>query len=453
MNLTKKITIKSLPNQIQISISNFSNTFVKYPDNYLKKLTQDSLEALLDNFIFCRTYPLAIYYKNLSYQGKKPYLVNLIKNGLRNDLPYVFYYKSEKTSALLKKINSTEITFTNPKPAGKILPTQATNNSAILALSFGKDSLLSYALAKEIGLKIQCVFINDMEDYNPDELIEKKKIIKKFSQQEKVNIIYIEDNNDDIIDKRHLKRINETLAGSNAMLAFTLELLPIAYEHNAKYIIFGNEKNLDVYYPDKENLRAYHSYDQSTVYMNQENKYLKTLTKNNLQAISLIKPLYNLAEFRIIAHRYPYLIQYLMTCDSKKDGGRACGACISCIWTSLFAAANNIPANNLGLNKYLFDISNKKQYTIFNHKINKVSELSEQANEEQQLAFLLAYQNGIQGDLIDLFKKQYLSKTKKREKYLRKKFFGIHNPNIIPTVFRNKIIKIYKEELSSVSKI
>lgn len=453
MDQTKNINFSNSTNSIKISVSNFSDSFVKYPADYLNVLKKDSLEALLENFTFCRTYPLAIYFKKINYQGQKPYLLNLIKNGLKKDLPYVFYYKKEKTSELLKKATSAKISFKNNKIPKKILPNTPNKNNSILALSFGKDSLLTYALAKEVGLKFKCAFINDMEEYNPEELVEKKKIIKKFSENENVDIIYIEDNNDDIIDKKHLKNINETLAGTNAMLAFTLELLPVAYAHNAKYIIFGNEKNLDVYYPDKENLRAYPSYDQSTDYMNQENKYLKTLTNNNLQVISLIKPLYNLAEFSIISHRYPYLIQYLMTCDTKKDKGRACGECISCIWTSLFAAAFNIPPKDLGLDEYLFDISNKKQYTIFNSKINKVSEMSNQAKDEQLLAFLLAYKNGIQGDLIDLFKNKFLKQTLKREKALRKKFFSIYNPDIIPVQFRKQIVNIYKEELSSLSKI
>ena len=48
---------------------------------------------------------------------------------------------------------------------------------------------------------------------------------------------------------------------------------------------------------------------------------------------------------------------------------------------------------------------------------------------------------------MEEFKRKFLAEALKKEKKLRRRFFGIHSAEMIPEEYREKIINIYKEEL------
>ncbi|MEM5793390.1 MAG: hypothetical protein QXY45_03500 [Candidatus Aenigmatarchaeota archaeon] len=75
-------------------------------------------------------------------------------------------------------------------------------------------------------------------------------------------------------------------------------------------------------------------------------------------------------------------------------------------------------------------------------------ERSQEAKEEQLLAFYMAYKNGEKGYLINLFKKNFLKEAKEKEEALFKKFFSIHKSITIPSRIKRKLNSIFKEELS-----
>ncbi|MCX6779553.1 MAG: hypothetical protein NTU97_05025, partial [Candidatus Magasanikbacteria bacterium] len=227
-----------------------------------------------------------------------------------------------------------------------------------------------------------------------------------------------------------------------------LELTPIAYHYRSKYIMFGNEKNLDDYYIDGENFKAYPSGDQSTGYMRGENKYLNMLTEGNIKVVSIIKPLFNIAEMQIINHRYPYLFKYLMSCTSQKImNEKGCCNCITCAWTYLYGQALGYDPRNLGLKANMFEKKYRRHFVIFNKRLKVVSEVVPNAREEQMFSFLMAMRRGARGPLMEEFKRKFLVEALKKEKKLRRRFFGVHSAEMIPEEYREKIINIYKQEL------
>lgn len=455
--LIMKTKSKEVANQIKISyqiladgfkiIALNDNFFVKYPKEIFSQLSMATKKSLAENFIYCRTATLNLA-TNLEtvYQFPKPIIKNFIETQIIKDLPRVSFFNKIPTAKLIKANTQAKKIFQSGKTE-LILPASKTSNQkAILALSFGKDSILTYGLAKEIGLDFKIAYVNEMEDHNAAEYRFKNPLIKKFSHEQKVKINYLTENADDVFFTKKIKI--EELDNTNGMSGFVLELIPFAYNFNARYIILGNEKNFDDSFKTPDGYIAYPSTDQTTKYTFQENKTLKKLSNDNLEIMSLVEPIYNLAEMRVLYHRYPHLLKYIMSCSlDTESGDRWCYNCPMCAKAFLYSAAVNGDPKKIGIKKNLFEKKYQKLYPLFAKKITRAYEKPPAVRDEQLLSFLLASQNGFKGELIDLFKKKYLAEAKKREKELKKKFFKIYPAPNIPKIIKDKIFKIYQEEL------
>lgn len=91
----------------------------------------------------------------------------------------------------------------------------------------------------------------------------------------------------------------------------------------------------------------------------------------------------------------------------------------------------------------------EKLYMIFNgEKDEGISAYggSGLGKEEQLLAFYLAYKRGAKGELIEKFKKKYLSEMEKRKIDFFEKYFGIHSSYCLPSSLRKRILRIFEKE-------
>jgi hypothetical protein len=442
------ISFDILKSGFKINICGNDNFAVKYGQHIFSSLGPRAREILSENFIYSRTAPLGLACaKSLSYQMPEPILREITDYGIKNDLPRIAFANKIKINSLLKKFSQRQINFSKQDPVGRLVPIQKlSRHKAILAMSFGKDSLLSYGLAKEIGLDCQLAYVNEMEDYYHIENVHKRKIIRDFGREQQEQIEYLEDNLDSIFQENLKVRLKE-FDNSNGMLAFSLELLPLAFYHRAKYLILGNEKNFDDYWRYQGH-KAFPSFDQSSFYARKLNQALSKLTAGNYQTISLVAPLYNLAEIKILFNRYPFLLKYVMSCDLEMTAAdRWCHNCPMCANAYLYAAAVGGDPAKIGIKQKLFELKYLRLYPLWDRHQLRAYEMPKQVREEQLLAFLLAYRQGWRGSAIDLFKKKYLAEAKRREKQLRLKFFKIYPMPDAPKEYRAKLFNIYQGEL------
>ncbi|MFA5076313.1 MAG: hypothetical protein WC480_02755 [Patescibacteria group bacterium] len=429
---------------------------IKYPEKIFNNLADETKKAWADNLLYCRTCSLSLVTtKPLYHNIPEPQLAKLIHYGLIKDLPRISFETGIKTKKLLAQFwanqKNKKIVFTIKGKGQAALPNKKNlANKAIIAMSFGKDSVLSYGLAKELGLDCQLVFINELEEHNSPELKFKMKIIKEFEAKERKKVNLMINNIDGIFYTKKIKNNIGELENTNANLSFTLEMLPFAYYYQAKYIIIGNECNFKDYFINDEGFKTYPAYDQSADYNKIENQHLGRFTNNNLQVMSLVEPIYNLAEMQILYHRYPQLLQYVMSCYPKPyDPDRWCYACPMCAKAWLYSVAVGGDPKKIGFNKNLFSKEYQKLYPLFATKVTRLYEKPAAVREEQLLSFLLAYQVGWRGDLINLFKDKYLDQAKKREQELRRKFFSIYPMKTIPNNLKSKLTNIFKQELTA----
>jgi len=331
-----EISTKLNPDGFQLNIFNQSYQ-VKYQLKIWRNLAQKSQKVLAENFAYGRTAPLNIVnHSNLWYETSRPVLKNFVDYGIIGDLPRIserFNLNSKKLLASFKNSRrSGRIIFAQRDKFIKLLPKAKTKkDKAIISLSFGKDSLLSYGLAKEIGLDYRIFFVEESEREKTAEWFWKKKIIKQFCQKERQKVYLVKDNIEKLFFHPKLSGKFKELENINGMLAFALELIPAAYYHRAKYLIFGNEATFNNFFINHDGFKAYPSFDQTSVYTRKENNDLDVLTDGNIQVVSLVEPLYDLAEMKILHQRYPHLLKYLMSCSpTAEKSERWCYQCATC---------------------------------------------------------------------------------------------------------------------------
>jgi len=424
---------------------------ILYPTTVFNSLDNEDRQVLAENFTYARTRPLAMLTNQLNYQFSEPRFRQFVDYGVTKDLPRISDFIGLKNERLNKLIlESSKINFLGKdREEQKITPlANHSEEKAILALSFGKDSLLSYALLKEIGLDLQIVFGVEMESQNSGEYKFKMNIMNTFVREQGEKILFFEDTADDMYYAPPTKGLGE-FENTNGMLAFALELMPFAFSHRAKYIVLGNEKNMDDSYINRFGAETYPSFDQSSVYTEKENEVLAGFTDRNIQILSPVEPIYNLAEMKILYNRYPHLLKYMMSCSPNKGSqSRWCYACPMCAKSFLYSIAVNGRPTQMDFHKDLFGKEYKNLYPLFAKRIKRPYEKPLAVREEQLLAFLLAYRLGAKGHLVELFEKNLLGEAINREADLRNRFFGIHAGPSVPKSIEKKLISIYEEELT-----
>ncbi|MCX6785369.1 MAG: hypothetical protein NTZ18_00775 [Candidatus Komeilibacteria bacterium] len=456
MEKSLAIKFKLEANGFQVKVFSGKKYFIKYPPDIFSHFPEKGKKFLLANFIYARTRSLALqadYF--LNYQTAKPYLKNFIDWGITGDLGRIADLNDLPTEALLKKFRSSQnnLAFAAGQSVSRLpIFNRSLANQAIVAMSFGKDSLLSYGLAKEIGLKLTLAADLDKQNYTATAWQHRTAIFNSFQLQEQQKLHGFYDNVDTLLVNHRIAKPLDDLEGLNGMLAFYLEFMPMAYHFRTQYLIFGNEQNLNDCYINKSGYKSYPSFDQSSAYVKKFNQHLGKLTGNKLQIVSLVEPLYNLAEMKILFGRYPHLAKYIMSCYPRQIyPGRWCHHCAMCAKAFLYAAASGGDPKTMKMARPMFSAKDREFYPLFAKTITRPYEKPVAVREEQLLAFLLAYQNGWRGYLMDLFAKKYLAAAKRKEKFLRQKFFGLHPAPNLPVNIKNKVLTIYHQELDNLA--
>ncbi len=446
-----KISCNLIERGFRISVFKYKSYVVIYPKYIFHNLDLETKGLLLENFTLCRTQPL--YYKDINYflyNFTKPYLKKFIEYGIQNDLPRIAYENNVSLKELFQFSKKKKDYFSNSLRKNTLKFKETFKDHIIIAMSFGKDSLLTYGLAKELKLNCHFVYVKEMENRNSVEELYKKEILDNFSKKEKVKIDCLIDNIDNIYYDDKIKPIIKGFDNTNGMLAFALELMPFAFFYKANYIVFGNEANFSDYFL-YQGFKTYPSFDQTAIYTKEKNKYLNHFTNSSVQVLSLIEQIYNIFEMSILVHRYPNLLQYLMSCSPQQESSdKWCYNCPMCAKSFLYLRAVGGKENQIGFKKNFFDKKYGNLYPLFNAKIKRTYEKPKEVRDEQLLAFLMCYQLKNNGYLINVFKKRYLKEAKKREGELRNKFLKIHKNCNIPKDIENKLVKIYSEELKKI---
>ena len=422
-----------------------------YPQLIWRSFPANLQTQLSHTAAFFYTYHLSLINKQVVYDFPPPLLQSMFFHGFMYSYPeLVIEFEEEKfkTSELLKQIYNAgyNVKFHGlPYPTIINKPRKLKPKSAILPFSFGKDSLLTFAVAQELGLTVLPFFF--VEPTSPIENVNKKRLAKEFKQEFGTTITPID------VGLGYLRQSGGFMLGWDLLLMqYTLLLLPFTYYHKATYFFWSNEKSTNEKTKDSEGFVVNPTFEQSVEWVLHLNNLLRTFNINTKLG-TLLEPLHELVILYILHKRYPDMEKYQLSCfnDSVRARTRRwCGVCYECARVYLFLCAIGINPTTGGFIDDMFSLKKKKLYYLFDKRNleTKTFDMLFQSYDERLLAFYLSYKRGVKGDLIGVFQKTLLRYVEAKKQVLFKKYLTVYPTKTISAELLQPTLSIYKEELN-----
>lgn len=425
-----------------------------YPKQIWSAYPADKKELLKDNIAYSATIflPQIFGLGSIAYKTPRPVAESfLFENGIK-EMPCCALVDAKSTVDYIKNFFNTKYYFAENKiSVPRSIDFRLSKKMrvrAVIPFSFGKESALSFCLARELG--IEPVLVNFIEPSNSYEYHHKKKLIKEFESEFNIKIHTVQNTPGAFRYGYHWNMKTE-LGWGLQTTEYALMSLPFLHRFGARYLILGNEQSCNDEFFDKENVLVCKAgYDQFSDWTPQQGILSSLLLGRKIEVVSFLEPLYEIAINKILHNRYPFFSKYLMSCmaDNKAaKNKRWCASCVKCGYIYALCCAFNFNLKEIGFTANLFDRRHAKIYDHFFHYDWQNPAYGSQ--EELGLAFYFACKNGHRGASIDRFKKELLPKFEKNKDKLINKYLGLNKYANIPKIFEKKLLSIYHQELKS----
>lgn len=450
VNGIAKISALSKDFGIEIKINN-KVIRLRYPPSIWQRFPKVHRKILSQNIAYGHTFHLPYIFpsvKRMFYNIPVPLSESFFFKSFSLSLPSTAIMQKYKnlriTSNLLRRLFDIDFIFTNSKTDIPPYNRGSMSDHAIMPFTFGKDSLLTFALAKELGITVYPIYISE-PDYPYEEVI-KKQLSEPFRKEFKVKIYFLKNS------LGILREPSGWFGWELQLTHYSLMLLPYVYAKRAGHILFSNEQSCDNTITDYDGFRCNPVFEQSHSWLLQNSLMTSLIGGNSLSIGSLIEPINELAIMKILHKRYPQIGKYQSSCDMEdkpKTNGRWCEICSKCARMYIFLLGLGINPKTVGFRHNLLANKYKPLYPVFDNKNIKAYgyDQSEAGKDEQIFSYYLAYKKGFKGPLMRLFVRKYLRYALKHKKDFRKRFFGIHSSKTIPSEFKTKVMRIFHQEL------
>ena len=445
---------KIIRNGVEIKVKN-KKYQVTYESFIWKKFPKSLHRFFADSLSYISTWHLSLIDEApVVYHFPHPPIEPLFFKLLLYSIPMnIFENKINglTTSQLLKKFYNfsfqTKFKSLNHPYMGKHVK-KMLKERALLLFSFGKDSLLTFALLEELGVKVIPVFMR--EPQSSFENAHKRKLAERFYNKFEEEVVFFP------LSIGRLRQAEDLCWGWDIILSqYSLILLPYYFAYKTKYVFFGNEQSCNFYLYDQEKFLVNPVFEQSIYAMQHLNDIPKQFLINT-HIGSLVEPIHEIFISYILHHRYPDFGRFQMSCFSEEERAkkkRWCGVCEKCARMYIFFKALNFSPERVGFYEEMLSNDKEKYFVIFDDgKVESTYGSSGLGKDEQLLAFYLAYKNGAKGALIEKFKQRYLNEVEKKKDKLIEEYFGIHSSFSLPSSLRGKVLRIYKKEQEKVLK-
>ena len=430
-----------------------SKYVVNYPDEIWRAYPQEAKDVLFDNLVYSETIHLPLTFRKgeIKYNTSPPFFQTQFFQNFIMDLPSCADVDGTYTSELIKEFVNLKTRFKDNEIKFPKQKEETREDSSVVSLSFGKDSLLTWAVCRELGLNPQAAYI--VEPVLIYEEKHKTKLAKQFQQEFGVELQKIEHTVGHLRDGMRLGVGKTELGWGLQTTQYAMMILPIAHMHQSRYILFGNEQSCGEYYFDKEGFMCYPAYDQCHIWTTQIDSMTRQLTGGGVRAMSVIEPLNDIAVVYSLYKRYPEVAKYHMSCFVETEAGRDTRWCMDCSVCSkmyLLIKACGFDPKQVGLERDMLTNECRDYFSLFGGSSVSTYALTGRGRDEQLFAFYLAWKNGDRSQLVEEFEKRFLEEAKGREDELYKTFFGVNEAITMPSHIKARVESIYKEILSDV---
>lgn len=445
---TLTVDAQITPHGIKVLVG--GNPFeVIYPKRIWQKYPSPLKKVLADNVSFSQTFHLPLIlnkYDTVDYQMPNPVTQALFFKGMMQDIPSSAFLKKASTVKLLQRLFAVKYKFEMARPKIANLAFPKPRRRAVIPFTFGKDSLLTYALCRELEIPAQLIFVYEP---TPDCVVEgahKMKLAKEFFREFEVDVQFLQN---------QLGVFREThgwLGWEMQLTQYSLLLLPHIYASKARYLFFSNEQSCNFEFINDEGFVSNPVFEQSHAWMAENNIFTRILGAKSVFLSSPVGPIHEIAILKILHHRYKNLAKYQMSCWSETRQAkkkRWCGHCSKCARMYVFMLALGVDPKSVDFNDEMISLKHKDRYSLFERSEKGLEgyDATRLGRDEQLLAFYLAYKRGWRVGVFDEFIKSHLIEASNRESELRKTFFGIYPASTIPEELKPQILGIYKREL------
>src|SRR3989338_4343054 len=248
---------------------------IRYPKKIWNAYPKEKKEILKDTLAHSSTFyvPQILGISEISYKTSRP-------------LAESFFFKNQYLFADDQIKTPKEILFKKEKKKKK--------KRAVIPFSFGKESILSYSLAKELGL--EPILVSIVDPSHKYEYFHKKPLVDAFKKKTGVDVHIIEYNPGWFWEGRYWNIFTD-LGWCLHVTEYEILTLPFISYFDADYVIVGNEQSCKDTYIDKEGVFIYRAgYDQYKDWTQQQALLCSLLLGRKIEVMSLVEPLYEITE-------------------------------------------------------------------------------------------------------------------------------------------------------------
>lgn len=426
----------------------------KYPRKNWNSLSYESKYILVSSiaYFFTRHLPL-LQSAELEYNFPPPLLKSLYDHGFF----YSIFNSSPDYSSnnkiylnLLQKLYNSEfnVSFKHfPEIITNEKPVVSESNSAAVLFTFGKDSLLTFSILKEIGITPNLFYFKEPLSLNEVDI--KQNLIKQFVNSFKVNIKAID------VPLGKLRQNGKQYWGWDLLVTqYTLLLIPYIKYLKSQYYFFSNENSTNVFYK-VAGFKFNPFFEQSPQWMLHLNNIFRLFSLKTLTG-SILEPINEILIMYILHHRYPQYAKYQLSCDNDETENkniRWCQNCSECVRIYIFLLAIDINPESVGFTQNMLKSKKLSNFIIFSDRLLS-KDFNEASSEELEriFAFYLAYLRGHRKDIFKLFEKVWLKKVKLNEKFFLRKYLTVYPSITVPDNIKKKILPIYNKERNKILK-
>lgn len=451
----RQLFVSTVANDNGVSIEFNQNKYpIIYPKEHWNATPRGTRIALRDSLALASTMHLPIVFgrSSIVYDTPRTVLEPYFYENFHRDIPSCTEVDGTDTNSLMQQFFNTNYVFSE-EPIN--LPSDVPVDNperAIVGMSFGKDSLLTYAVAQELGLDPEIVYI--IEESMTYEQKHKTLLGEQWKKEFGKDAHILHHDTGKLRDYVHLGLPRSEFGWALQSTEYALDFIPFAYRLNAKYLLFGNEQTASATYMDeKGEWTVYPCFDQSHEWTVHINQITRMFSGGSTQTGSLIEPLMDMMVQRTLVHRYPQIAKYQMSCFTETEAGRDyrwCHSCNVCAKMYLLCAGSGVDPKSVGFRENMLDADKTQYFTLFGGKSELTYLNSDTARDEQLFAFYCAVKKGAKGTLVEKFKDSELyNEAKDREADLFKTYVSLYEPISVPQELKSSVMSIYREELDS----
>lgn len=449
------LEVFSQSNKDGFSVQFKENSYpVTYPHGYWEKTPEVTRKALTDNLALATTMHLPLIFKDSSikYHSARPLLEPYFVENFLRDIPSCAEVDDTDTAEMVRQFFDIWFSYTDPEVTIPSSEPVEDAHRAIVGLSFGKDSLLTYAVANELGLDPEIAYL--VEESMTYEEKHKTALAAKFKDEFGKSLHILKHETGKLRDYKHLGLPFSELGWGLQSTEYAIEFIPLAYALEGKYILFGNEQTTsETYVNEKDGWLIYPCYDQSHIWTVHISRITEMFSGDSVKTGSLIEPLMDMMVQRTLARRYPEIAKYQMSCFTETEAGRDyhwCHECTICGKMYLLCAGSGVDPKAVGFRSNMLEHDKKRFFTLFGGKSALTYANTATARDEQLFAFYCAARKGAKGGLVEDFKESELYKEAQvREDELFKRFISLYDPITVPSELKDQVMSIYREEINS----